>query len=384
MKRLIVLLVVLCGGLAVAGAFHYTHTDSISFHIVTTGDTAQVVKVTPSSAYDSCKYVDTLDPGVSGTSGTWSAPSWQSRAWALRLYVDSALNSKAYLCSLYVNGTKRAIAITTASSGYTTVAKIIDTLKYVIDNVTGVKDSVVCDDSTTFLLIRNKYMEIPVIAAQGAGAYRFKPSAGSGTTASRTHLLHFDTTQGGTTIARICDSMVAKINATAAISDTLLATDSTTFYTITSKIKGLAFRFKGTGEPTDTVQDTASLQLNVTSLSTQYDTIPLAQLYSPGFDTRGMIGRFIVSSPYTGHGFANTDTATIRLVTSSYGSLFHLDSTKGIMPCTLRVVFTGSTAGRDTLFKEALGLIVRVTDTASDTTKTIPVSVISDYLLKDK
>ena len=373
---LMVLLALLVKAAQAAGARPVHKVYPTYFRITSVGDTAQIYDYTPSTGLDSFVYRDTINDTVL---------TYQTPAWALRLYVDTALKQKAYLCSVYVNGTKRAIAVTTANAAtYDTVQHVLDTLKYIIDNVAGLKDSVVVDDSTTFLLVRAKFTEAALFAVEGTGKYRFKPSLGSGTTASRTYLIHFDTAHGGTTVARVCDTMVAKINAKVGLAAYVTATDGATKYTVTSDKKGLAFVVKGT----DSTQDTAAVQLNVTSQSVKYDTVSLASMIADDWFCNTYDGYIIVNKPAdTFGGIGALDTCVLMLKTSSMADsnrvYYTLESTLAVLPCTLKAG-AAYAIGNDTLWGNALWMIYKLQDTTSDTNHTTTVRISVDLTLKNQ
>lgn len=166
----------------------------------------------------------------------------------------------------------------------------------------------------------------------------------------------------GTTRKMIADSMVAYINATEALSDTLTAavanTSGDTGYTITG-LPGRAFVFKAG----DTAQDTATLQVIDTTIPRQTDTIQLFSMYQRGW--RGLWGKIVVgAAARTARGFGTLDTSIVTLNAVGFdGTRYALKVDTGTIPNTVNIAFVGN----DTLFKEHLELILIECDSANDT-----------------
>jgi len=181
-----------------------------------------------------------------------------------------------------------------------------------------------------------------------------------------------------TDVAMVCDSMAAAVNLSAC-STYVTAYDSTTFWIAVSDDPGLAFDVF----LADTASDTTTTQANVTSKSTSSDTLGLCPLFAgDGGHVNAMYGRFILQASHkTAQGVGLSDSGFLYLFTEFANEYLELDSDSSSgLPCTLRVELP-SAAGTDTLFKEHLYVAYRITDTASDTTYTIPYEIDVDYLL---
>lgn len=348
----------------------YNVHETVGLTVTTAGDTALVLKVTPSTALDSFQYIDTIQPKSGGTK---YVVAWTSPLWAIRLRVDSATTA-ATSCSLYVNGTKRLVGFTQTASP--TIAKACDSFVALINAVTGVKDSLVAQDSNTYVKIVSKFAQnhtqIP--------ATRFYGVRG-GAVGSKDMKLHFDTAWA-TTIALTCDSLKRIADTLTGFEDSVGLSDSTTFYTVYAKQKGLPFVFKAADSAEDGATDTSTLVSNKTSYSSKTDTVWLGEIADRNWNATAMLFKATFKA---GKSTADTlghcqflDSASIQIYTVSEldGSWFFLDSfvgdTVGNRTMTKRIVKTGMTsgAGIDTLFKGPLVAIIRVVDSTSDTTKT--------------
>jgi hypothetical protein len=343
-----------------AGARIINPVKTVYLSTTDRGDTAEVMKVTPSTGLDSFVYYDSVAPK---TGGTKYRIAWTSPTWAIRLRVDSATTA-AYLCSLYVNGTKRAFTFTQTSGA--TVAKAVDSFVAIINALAGVTDTVNAEDSGTYVYIRSLFSSAHTQIPPG----RFYGVRG--TTAARDLKIHFDTAFPPTTVAIAIDSLKKVGDTLTGLKDSIGFSDSTTFYTVYAKQKGLAFIVYGRDTTCHSTADTATLVANVASYSTKNDTIPLTSLIQDDWFCNSYNGWVILSkSPDTNSGVGDSTLVYMMLKTTqtrdSVVRYYTLDSTAGYNgACSLRVA-TIYAAANDTIFKEGLSLIVIQKDTTSDT-----------------
>jgi hypothetical protein len=236
-------------------------------------------------------------------------------------------------------------------------------------------DSVTAEDSVTYIKLVSNFS-----GGQFAGRWSMimVVAGGTGTLDSAAHASQ-------ATVAMICDTMVAKINADAGLDSFMTAADATTSYTVTSDDAGVLFfgaSFGGTGASltADSLQDTTHTQANVTSQSSYQDTIDLISLIYDDFDMAGyQLVAILDSSTTVAQGLGLSDSGYLWLYTTrriGYGSdsveMFLLDSAVANslplrLECKVGADTTGGGVDPDTLFKERFQLVYRVTDTASDT-----------------
>lgn len=345
-----VFLVVLVGLLAlVAGAgvinssyFTVTHT------IVRTGDSAMAMEITPTTAMDSFVYIDTLVYNHSltdSTEVTWTSPLH---------YVEitpGVEDSYDYVCSVLFASTDKLGVTWTSPAANTTIDTVLDSMVHYINNATNLKDSVVASEDGAKLTITAKFGT----EAHG-GRWDLSDLCDS----------LGDTTHYRTSVAMVCDSMVAALNLTAC-STLLTATDSTTTWYIQGDVAGMAFDFY----VGDSATDTSTTQDTVTSFSTgAYDTLGLFSMSSPN-QYNSLYGDIILyPSNTTDSGYGLDDTAYLVLKSVFGGSYLTLDSNKSVgLPCTLHVAIgpdtTGGGVDPDTLWRENLVVISHVVDSCT-------------------
>ena len=354
------LLLSLCAVLVLANGSRTIHaTKTLTFSVRNDTDT---LTVTPSTALDSFTYTDSLI--LAG--GDTIVDTFTSPLWAIRLHVDSAV-SAAYLCSLYVNGTKRAFTFTNAA----TIAAAVDSFVAKINGLAGVTDTVNAEDSGTYVYIRSLFGSLNTQIPPG----RFYGVRG--TSAARDLKIHFDTASV-TTVAMVCDSLVARINADTLVNDSVTAIDQTTNYDIVSGVMGIPVPdFAG-----DSTQDTT----NTYVWSTKYDSILIASTAQDDWFCNTYRGDILFSAlDDTLRGVGDLDSIYIW-VKSSWDSagtkvFLTLDSAIGAFPGGLHFSKIYA-AANDTLFRDALWLIYYIKDSTSDTTYTTEGTISIDALLK--
>jgi hypothetical protein len=237
-----------------------------------------------------------------------------------------------------------------ADNDITTIAGLIDTLVDSINNVAGMKDTVTAEDSVTYIKLISRFGQQRL---EGAARWTFVPTDSLSVSSDSPATL---------TVAMVCDSMVATINGTAALSDSVTAAnDGDTVYTLTADRAGWAIYCS----PGDTAQDTVIVTANKASWSYGTDSLPLFSMLIPhGY--KSLWGDIILSpSLSTGNGYGLADTGWIWLYAAGAASGSQLvDSafSEGL-PCTLHV----AVASNDTLWREELWITATIADSATDT-----------------
>lgn len=362
----------------------YDFTETVSLTITSAGDTALVMKVTPTSVLDSFLYRDTIQPKSGGTK---YALQYRTPVKKQRIYFDSVKNSTKYKFSIAM-GDSVLDSFTTAGSGMT-ASTIADSFRLVVNRNAAITDTVDAQDSGTYVLL------VSLFASQTMPSdlsFRFKAiDGGTGHVYTRV-----DSTGLANTVATIVDGLKALGDTLTGFEDSVGISDSTTFFTVYAKQKGLPFVFKGTDTTTDGTGDTSTLVANKTSYSSVTDTIWLGPTSDETWDASSMLFKATfkqrrATADTLGHsGFRDSASIQIYTISAIDGSWFFLDSfvgdTVGNRTMTKRIVKTGMTsgAGSDTLFKGPLAVIVRVVDSTSDTTKTTAnqYKFTADYWLK--
>lgn len=358
-----------------AGGMVKNRIEIVSLSIVTTGDTAQVTKFTPIIGVDSFTYIDTFsfwNASDSTDTTKHSTVKWTSPVQSMRLNVTFDSTS-TYKCSLDLGTFVRGFDFdaTTIEAGKT-LEKLIDSLVDTFNKVVTMKDTVKAEDSVTYIKLVSLMGQREL---ENNARWTVSP------------ITNFDTVSTwATTIADVCDSLVGSINAVStadSLATFLTAYDSTTFYITQSDDAGLLY-WDSSLNHVDTSGTIARSQANVTSWSTLQDTLGLERLVYPDRSYNALMARIIISpSALTNQGFGLLDSGYIWLYTTLGNKYYLIDSAfRNALPCTLLMSITNSTAGRDTLFKEDLIMVYRITDSVSDTTATADYNIGMSYILK--
>lgn len=346
------------------GSLKNVDTKTVWMNINSGGDTAEVTKFHDFVALDSFTYIDTIGPG----SATRVAISYTSPNLVRRVtpVVDTTLT---YACSVDM-GTNIYGFEWLADNDITTVEALIDTLVDSINNVTGMSDSVLAQDSVSYIKLVSKF-----------GQQRLEGSA-------RWILVLGDSlTEGDSvptlTIAAICDTMSSLINANGVLTDSLTAAnDGDSVYTVTGDRPGWDI-YTATG---DTAQDTSLVVAAVTSNSVATGSFDLGRVIYADWHGTSIKGRFILKpSDSTGLGVGLSDSGYLRLYhEATYGdSTLAATDSAASLPCTLSVSIADA-AGNNVVFYDKLTLSWRITDTASDTSSwPITYEIDYDYTLKE-
>ena len=365
MKYRLLLLLVFCFTLAFgAGEFQdVLGWKNLPFSVTDDGDTARIVTITPSHAVDSFHYHCSLS--FQADTGSWDTVSWVSAVQTMVITptVDVATT---YSCSVAFKEEPVTIGVEKDySAGVATVAALIDTLVDMINKKAGLTDSVTAEDSVTYIkLVSNFSTEtfgerwtMIMVTAGGAGALDSAAHASQAT------------------VAMVCDSMVAAINA----SDSeayFTAYDSTIEYIVQSDKKGLTFHIA----PTDTVQDDDSATTQENVMSNSSDTATVSLTNTLGFKH---IDGYITLKPssYSSMSVGNSDSAIITLYSVGPNSrkIIRVD-TCAQLPCTCEVMIHSNVG--DTAMERQIEFHWYVDDTLSDTNLTVYIPAWWDLRLK--
>jgi hypothetical protein len=347
-----------------AGSRRITETYTVPFSVnETQGDTAQSYLFTPLFALDSyiyaCSILTTTTP-VDSQGIVYRTPAQRMK---LSLKVTTIDTTRNYICSVATATTNYGIIWNPPEAAWT-AATAYDTLVYLINNKAGLKDSVKAEDSTTYIMLRSKLRQVPTM-----GGTRFTVWGDADT-------MRFDTLTRANTIATICAGLRAAAVAVTDLNTQYTLTNEDTAVRITAKKAGLPFVWKNPAAgivcPVDTL-DTTVVQANIKGTSWACDTFDLMQLITDQRRIGALYGNIkIHASADTNRSLGTIDSGRIWLqtrVNNDTGTqYFPFDSAVTLLiPCSLHVA-KAYAAANDTIFKEILCLIWRVSDTLSDTT----------------
>ena len=327
----------------------------MSFTVDNSGDTAVSVFFGTFTGRDGYKYLDTIRCSSTKIAATWTSPKTVRRITVIATPLASTHDT------IIVDHGSANDTITIDCDPALSRAILCDSIVARI-NAATMSDTVTAEDSGT-------YVKVVCDLAQDAmnGDARFTLAYGTGNhNISATTAVYSDTCSPH----MVCDSMVATINALVTIKDSVTATVSgDTGYIVTADRVGWPMVFKvGSG---DTCQDTVHL-INAQAAawsSTHTDTLPLFSMYQNGW--QGIWGRIIIpvarpNDTLKGYGLSDSVWVKINAVTG-YGARFAiLSDSSAVIPDTFWV----AKLENDTLFKEYLELVVKVSDTATDTAVT--------------
>ena len=366
-----------------AGGKQVSDFENITFPIVTTGDTAQVSKITPILGVMGFGYIDSMS--YNADTGDHVTLTWTSPMQAMILsigpitatptLIDTTILLTVGCTVVFAGADELGIEYDTETGADATLATAIDSIVDIFNKRTNLKDSVLAQDSGTYIKLVSKIGE----GAQ-EGPWTMQLSTDSMDTAG---------CPDSVTLAMICDSMVATINADDSASAHVTAYDSSTFYITQAVDPGLLFYHTFLNHA-DTHGTLAASQANVTSRSRHGDTILLAPLFvGESHNYAGIYATFKIDSAITqSQGIGLSDSAYLFLAawrsnagTSEY---FLLDSDScNALPCSLRAAHPMQN-GSDTLLKRELHFYYELSDTASDTTDNIILRLNMDYELYEQ
>lgn len=366
MKYRVLFLLIFCFGLVFATGEYVNLVGSknLAFSITDAGDTARVVTITPSHAVDSFHYHCSLS--FHADTGSWDTVSWTSSVQTM-IITPTVDVATTYSCSVAFKEEPVTLGVEKDySAGVATVEALIDTLVDMINKKAGLTDSVTAEDSVTYIKLVSNFSQVSF--GDERWTMIMVTAGGAGTLDSAAHV-------SLATVAMVCDSMVATINA----SDSeayFTAYDSTTKYIVQSDKKGLTFHIA----PTDTVQDddSSTTQENVMSISSDSGTVSLDMVR--GF--KHLDGIIILAlGPYSAMSVGNSDSAIVTLysVGPDGRKIITVDTCPQV-PCTCDVMIHSNVG--DTALERQIEFHWYVDDTLSDTNLTVDIPAWWDLQLK--
>ena len=344
-------------------------SKDLAFAITDAGDSTMITKYTP-VAFDSFTYSDSFS--YEADTSAHQTISWTSPVQTM-IITPTVDVATTYSCSLDFNAGATVGVEKDYASGVATVAALIDTLVDMINKKAVLTDSVTAEDSVTYIKLVSNFS-----GGQFGGRWSMimVVAGGAGTLDSAAHASQ-------ATVAMICDTMVALINADAGLDSHMTASDSATYYMVTADKAGVLFFgavFGGTGASltADSLQDTVHTRANYTSSSSQTDTTSLTDIR--GFDH--IDGQIILRNSYSGYaGQGNEDSAIVTLYSVGPDArvIIAVD-TCGSPPCTLDVMLHSNVG--DTALRRQIEIGTFINDTVSDTSLTIYYRMLWDLTLK--
>lgn len=360
MKYRVIFLVVFSITLAFGAGEHRAIVGSanLSFSITDSGDTARVITFTPSTGLDSFLYHDSIRFPSDTT--LWDTFSWTSPPQQMMLTVGLD-TSITYSCSLDFGTNITGFEYDPSGLDDTTVALLIDNLVDSFNNVTTIKDTVLAEDSVSYIKLVSLIAQIEL---EGDARWTAKVDDSLDTAAIWV-----------TSVADVCDSMPVYINALDS-ARFWAAYDSTTHYTIEGNKNNAGIWFFAVY--TDTAQDTTHGADSVSSISSDSGTVHLSNVY--GF--KHIDGRVILKASGSGYaGLGNADSAIVTFYTSGpKGRLIITVDTCAQAPCTCDVMLHSNVG--DTLLRREVEFHWYIDDTVSDTSLTVYFPASWDLRLK--
>jgi hypothetical protein len=355
-KRLTFLAILgLIVGLVYAGQI-IDETRTALFETTTAGDTAMVIAFTVSQGLDSHDYLDTFVTGSGAEDSTvakWTSPL-QTMIFALAgntaspTKLDTA-GIGVVGCTAVFAAQELGIEYDLSSGADSTIETAVDSIVDIWNKRTNLKDSIVAQDSVTYVKLVSKFGQ-----AKFTARWSIKMTTDS-----------TDTAGAITTVGMVCDSMNAAINAalSAVLSSVIHATEDS--FLVTSDDPGLPFTVYF-GDSISDNGDTVHGQLNVTSYSGKTDTIKnlVGLIRSDGNLYPEIIRIVLKPCTTTAQGLGLSDSGYLWLWTV-FADEYHLlkADTCAELPCTLRLPYASVD---DSLFKQKLALGWRIADTTSD------------------
>lgn len=374
MKRLLLL----CGlVLMVAiGSGQYTKfvdTYKISVSIDETADTAKLVRMHTITAIDSFHYVDSIFYNADTTDHV--VIDWLSPLQVMIITPQNTDSSTVYACSVGFASDTLGFTVDPGDYVGTSDSELVDTLVYLFNNTTDLKDSVLAQDSVTYVKLVSKF------GYKTFGArWKVEWDTSGGTGA-------IDTSSVITTVAMVCDSMVAKINADDSLALHVLAiTIGDTNYYIGSIDTGLIFYARAYGS-SDTSDHLTADSLHSDSI--HFDNVGTGVTRDTGTYTFGLTeGYNVLQSKVVIHpaltpiaGVGNSDSGYIYMFVERAGEKDTIaQDSSAALPCSLEVQVLPAVG--DTLLKDKIGVWWIVQDTFNDTTVTIEYPMSWDITLK--
>ncbi len=370
---LLVFGVVVWGG---TGSLSWHGSQTVSLTTSNSGDTAKVIRVSQFTGRDSFDYIDSI--AVVRTTASDSSESlikFTSPLQVSRITLQTITGRPTaidttivYSCSLDLGTNKFGFAWAAPETGDDTLlATAIAVLVDSINNTTAMEDTVLAEDSATYVKLISKFAMDNL-----EGAARWTLDLGDSLTEGQ---------RDSCDIEMVVDSLVAKINADS-IGGYVTAVNLTdTAYTVTSDVKGRLFTVKFA----DTAQDTTIQVANKTSWSSTTDTIALAHLVYPEHTYRGVYAKFkILPSATTGSGLGLVDSGLLRFDSDFIGIYKNIaNDSLAALPCSLLIKLPPTLAA-DTILLENIHLIYTIKDSLTETAVTADYRILIDYVLTER
>lgn len=241
--------------------------------LIITGEKAQL-KVTPASGIDSFIYVDTIN----GSTAKWVSP-----LQIIRLTPSISTDTFTYICSLSFAAQVLGVnVLCPADSGLTW---LVDTLTKEINGTTNLTDTVIAEDSLTYVKIISMFSQLTLTA-------RWSMVLGDS----------LDTASTVTTVAMLIDSIIPAIQTNSYLDSAAYYQDFTTYYMINWNDPGVIITIT-----TDTVQDVFDTVVYGQNRRI-IDTIPI----SNGLNVDAIQGVIRIDSGAFGTGVADTMIMVLR------------------------------------------------------------------------
>lgn len=357
----------------------YLHVDS------STGDVIQVLGLTPSYGIDSFLYACTvMTAALDSSYGYFTSPSQKmiftiGVVTATPTLIDTITIGPIGCTVVYASTGERGIEYDPSTGADATLAVALDGIKALWDAFDDLDDSISCEDSGTYLKLRSLESEIDF---GGRWSMQLGSSAGAPTDS-------LDTASVITTDTIAVEGMAAAINLDATLAAAITASTSNDTLILTSDDAGTPFTWIGADSTGDHTGDTNTIVVNVAGNSTIQDTFDLVQLIHDNYVYNQVYASFVLGASATEkQGYGLSDSGYLWLYTVFNGVFHLLDSAvANSLPVTLTVRLPDSidiSHGMDTLFKERLSLVWRVSDTASDTIMNVTHSIEANWILKDR
>ena len=332
-------------------SFVFTDTKTTWLELKISNNTAEKMKYTPTAGVDSFTYSCSITTPTDSADTT--AINWTSPVQSMRL--DVTLDTtKTYACSLDLGTNIYGFEYVCPNGADYDLESLIDTLVDSINNVAGFKDTVVAQDSVTYIKIVSRFAQVEL---EGEARWTMKVSAEMDTGFTWV-----------TTVASACDTLTAMINADATTSAQITAADSATFVFMVADTAGHGFSLI----IGDTTGDSTRVTANANGASSHQDTIPIVNLWRGDKYPKGVTADFILRAwADSGRGVGLSDSGYLWLFSAHNvaGNLQYLllaADTTNDLPCTLSYDLTVDSTGSDTTLREQLFLAYRYWDTATD------------------
>jgi hypothetical protein len=359
--------------LIAAGEYYGINSSTnVAITVTDAGDTAHVMKLDQFTAKDSFQYNGDIegygDGAYPGLGALDSAYTWTSPPMIVRLDITSPIESASvYYCTLDCGTNVYGYTYDPPGTD-TTVATFSAAMVDSINNVAGMKDTIAGEDSIAngYVLARWK-VAMDGLEGDARGVIRVGDDQAGGELAIGDSTL--------VTMAMVCDSMAATINALDSINLRLTAAnDGDSVITLTSDKKGVAF----TVDVADTSMDTTTITANKTSKSRDSIDTYIGNTY--GYRT--MHAKFMLSKEQSAYaGLGNSDSAWIHLYGVMGTDLYLIArDSNNALPCSLLVTLHSNVG--DTIIRPGLMVRTKVTDTCTDTVMEVNYPISWDIHLK--